>query len=185
LSNGWTFHICNNSTGSLAVLSSGSNLVITVPSQVTAMCTVISTAGTTEASWEAGLTDFSTSTGNGSVVLSNNATLGNVSVNAYVEGVIAVGNTGNAVTINIANATIVTATLTANCTFTMPSNTAGRSLTLILKTGNGSFTSTFTGVKWTSNTAPTITTTASRADILTFVADGANWYGNYAQNYTP
>ena len=185
LSNGWTFHICNNSTGSLAILSSGSNTVITVPSQVTAMCTVISTSGTTEASWEAGLTDFSTSTGNGSVVLSNNATLGNVSVNAYVEGVIAVGNTGNAVTINIANATIVTATLTANCTFTMPSNTAGRSLTLILKTGNGSFTSTFTGVKWTSNTAPTITTTASRADILTFVADGANWYGNYAQNYTP
>lgn len=112
-------------------------------------------------------------------------TVGNVTVNAYTEGVIAVGNTGNAVTLNIANATIVTATLTANCTFTMPSNTAGKSFTLILKTGNGSFTSTFTGAKWTSNTAPTITTTASRADILTFVADGANWYGNYAQNYTP
>ena len=111
--------------------------------------------------------------------------VGNVTVNAYTEGVIAVGNTGNAVTINIANSTIVTATLTANCTFTMPGNTAGKSFTLILKTGNGSFTSTFTNVKWTSNTAPTITTTASRADILTFVADGANWYGNYAQNYTP
>jgi hypothetical protein len=22
-------------------------------------------------------------------------------------------------------------------------------------------------------------------DILTFAADGANWYGNYAQNYNP
>jgi len=185
LSNGWTFHICNNSTGSLAVLSSGSNTVITVPSQVTAMCTVISTSGTTEASWEAGLTDFSTSTGNGSVVLSNNATLGNVSVNAYVEGVIAVGNTGNAVTINIANATIVTATLTANCTFTMPGNTAGRSFILLLKTGNGSFTGTFTSVKWVGNTAPTITTANNSMDILTFIADGANWYGNYAQGYVP
>ena len=185
LATGWTFHICNNSTGTLVVQSSGANNVITVPSQVTAMCTVVSTSGTTEASWEAGLTDFSTSTGNGSVVLSNNATLGNVSVNAYVEGVIAVGNTGNAVTINIANATIVTATLTANCTFTMPGNTAGRSFILLLKTGNGSFTGTFTSVKWVGNSAPTITTANNSMDILTFIADGANWYGNYAQGYKP
>jgi hypothetical protein len=195
LSNGWTFHICNNSTGSLAVLSSGSNTVITVPSQVTAMCTVVSTSGTTETSWEAGLTDFSTSTGNGSVVLSSNATLsnvtisggtvGNVTVNAYTEGVIAVGNTGNAVTVNIANATIVTATLTANCTWTMPSNAAGKSFILLLKTGNGGFTSTFTSVKWVGNTAPTITTANNSMDILTFIADGANWYGNYAQGYVP
>jgi hypothetical protein len=136
---------------------------------------------------------FSNATVNGGTangVTSSNVTIisgtvGNTTVNAYTEGVIAVGNTGNAVTINIANATIVTATLTANCTWTMPGNTAGKSFTLILKTGNGSFTSTFTNVKWTANTAPTITTTASRADILTFVADGANWYGNYAQNYTP
>lgn len=136
---------------------------------------------------------FSNATVNGGTangVTSSNVTIisgtvGNTTVNAYTEGVIAVGNTGNAVTINIANATIVTATLTANCTWTLPGNTAGKSFTLILKTGNGSFTSTFTNVKWTANTAPTITTTASRADILTFVADGANWYGNYAQNYTP
>jgi hypothetical protein len=185
LTTGWTFHICNNSTGTLVVQSSGANNVITVPSQVTAMCTCVSTSGTTEASWEAGLTDFSTATGNGSVVLSNNATLGNVSVNAYVEGVIAVGNTSNAVTINIANATIVTATLTANCTFTMPGNTAGRSFILLLKTGNGSFTSSFTSVKWVGNTAPTITTANNSMDILTFIADGANWYGNYAQGYVP
>lgn len=112
-------------------------------------------------------------------------TVGNVTVNAYTEGVIAVGNTGNAVTVNIANATIVTATLTANCTWTMPSNTAGKSFILLLKTGNGGFTSTFTSVKWVGNTAPTITTANNSMDILTFVADGANWYGNYAQNYKP
>ena len=122
--------------------------------------------------------------GSANGVTISNATLISSQVNAYTEGVIAVGNTGNAVTINISNATIVTATLTANCTFTMPSNTAGRSFTLILRTGNGSFTSSFTNVKFPSNTAPTITTTASRADILTFVADGSNWYGNFAQNYT-
>jgi hypothetical protein len=115
----------------------------------------------------------------------SNATLVSSQINAYTEGVIAVGNTGNAVTINIANATIVTATLTANCTWTMPGNTAGRSFILLLKTGNGGFTSTFTSVKWVGNTAPTITTSNNSMDILTFIADGANWYGNYAQNYKP
>ena len=112
-------------------------------------------------------------------------TVGNTTINAYTEGVIAVGNTGNAVTINIANATIVTATLTANCTWTMPGNTAGKSFILLLKTGNGGFTSTFSNVKFVGNTAPTITTANNSMDILTFVADGQNWYGNYAQNYKP
>jgi hypothetical protein len=42
----------------------------------------------------------------------------------------------------------------------------------------------FTSVKWPSGTAPTLTTTASTGrDILTFVADGTNWYGTYAQAF--
>lgn len=182
---GFTFHIANNSTGNLAVQSSGANAVITVVSGTTAMCTCILASGTTEASWESGLTDFATSTGTGSVVLGTSPTLSNATINAYTESVLVYGNTSNAVTINIANSTIVTATLTANCTFTMPSNTAGKSFILLLKTGNGSFTGTFTGVKFAANTAPTITTTANNMDILTFIADGANWYGNYAQGYVP
>ena len=67
----------------------------------------------------------------------------------------------------------------------MPSSTSGKSFILLLKTGNGSFTGTFTGVKWAANSAPTITTTANNMDILTFIADGTNWYGNYAQGYVP
>lgn len=115
----------------------------------------------------------------------SNSTLVNSQVNAYTEGVVVIGNTGNASTINIANGTVVTATLTANCTWTMPGNTAGRSFILLLKTGNGGFTSTFTNVKWVGNTAPTITTSNNSMDILTFIADGSNWYGNYAQNFKP
>jgi hypothetical protein len=38
-------------------------------------------------------------------------------------------------------------------------------------------------VKWPGATAPTLTTTASRWDILTFVSDGTFWYGNSAQGY--
>jgi hypothetical protein len=116
----------------------------------------------------------------------NTSTINNPQVNAYTEGITTgYANTGNAYTINIATSTIITANLTANCTFTMPANTAGKSFILFLKTGSGNYTGTFTGVKWASNTAPTITTTASRMDILTFTADGASWFGNYAQNYNP
>jgi len=114
-----------------------------------------------------------------------NSNLANPTVNAYTESVVAIGSSTSTQTINIANSTIVTATLTANCTWTMPSNTAGKSFILLLKTGNGGFTSTFTGVKFPANTAPTITTANNSMDILTFVADGANWYGNFAQGYVP
>jgi hypothetical protein len=69
----------------------------------------------------------------------------------------------------------------------MPTATAGKSFVLLLKqaasTGNG--TATFTGVKWPSTGAPTITATAGRMDILTFIADGTNWYGTIVQGYTP
>jgi hypothetical protein len=101
----------------------------------------------------------------------------------YIEGVVAIGNSATAKTISLANGTVQTVTLTGNCTFTMPTAVAGKSFTVILSTGAGSFTSTFTSVKWPNNTAPVITTTASRWDILSFISDGTNWYGNFAQAY--
>ena len=68
----------------------------------------------------------------------------------------------------------------------MPTATAGKSFALYLKqaavTGNGS--ATFTGVIWPAGTAPTITATAGKMDILSFVADGTNWYGSALQNFT-
>lgn len=114
-----------------------------------------------------------------------NKTLTNPTVNNYVEGVVAIGNSGTTQTIVLTNGTVQTCTLTGNCTFTMPTATAGKSFILLLKTGAGSFTSTFTGVKWAAGTAPTITAAASKMDIISFVADGANWYGSIMQNYTP
>jgi hypothetical protein len=113
-----------------------------------------------------------------------NLTTSNVTVTNYTESVVAIGNTGTSQTIALTSGTVQTATLTGNCTFTMPTATAGKSFILILSTGAGSFTGTFTSVKWTNGTAPTITTTASRWDILTFFADGTNWYGTYAQNFS-
>lgn len=105
-------------------------------------------------------------------------------IGPIIEGYNNAGNTGTAQTIALTNGTIQNYTLTGNCTFTMPTATAGQSFTVMLRTGAGSFTSTFTNVKWPNNTAPTITTTASRMDLITFVSDGTHWYGTASQNYT-
>jgi hypothetical protein len=123
----------------------------------------------------------------GNLTIGNGSDLiveGDLIVAKYKEGFINIGNSSTSKTIDITSGTLQTVILTGNCTFTMPPVEAGRSFTLLLKTGAGSFTSTFTGVKWPNNSAPTITTTASKLDILTFVSDGTNWYGNISQNYS-
>lgn len=112
-----------------------------------------------------------------------NKTLTNPTVNNYVEGTVTIGNSGTSKTLDLTNGTVQTVTLTGTCTFTMPALAAGKSFVLIVSTGAGSFAATFTGVKWPLATAPTITTTASRWDILTFFCDGTYWYGTSAQGF--
>ncbi|OLT84038.1 hypothetical protein BKG57_04050 [Mycobacteroides chelonae] len=148
--------------------------------------------GSTVQAYDSDLTAFAAKTApSGAVVGTTDTqtltskTLTNPTVNNYTEGVVAIGNTGTSKTIDLTNGTVQTATLTGNCTFTMPTATAGKSLTLLLKTGAGSFTATFTGVKWGTAGVPTITTAASKMDVLTFFADGTNWYGSAVQGYTP
>ena len=131
-------------------------------------------------------TDYVSPTGSETLT---NKTLTNPSVNNYTEGVVAIGTVTTASTLSLTNGTVQTATLTAStaCTFTMPTATAGKSFILLLKqaasTGNG--TATFTGVKWGTAGAPTITATAGKMDILSFVSDGTNWYGSVAAGFTP
>ena len=132
-----------------------------------------------------GGTGVSTSTGSGANVLGTSPTINNPTVTNYVETVVAIGNSGTSQTLSLTNGTVQTVTMTGNCTFTMPTATAGKSFILIaVQDGTGSRTATFTSVKWAGGTAPTLTTTATTGrDILTFVADGTNWYGTYAQAF--
>ena len=107
---------------------------------------------------------------------------------AYTETIVASGTVGASATLAITAGTVLTATLTSAtaCTFTMPTATAGKSFTLLLKqpASGTATTATFTGVKWNSSGAPTITATVGKLDILAFVADGTNWYGTASQGYT-
>jgi hypothetical protein len=114
---------------------------------------------------------------------------GSLTVSAYTETIVASGTVGASATLAITAGTVLTATLTSAtaCTFTMPTATAGKSFILLLKqpASGTATTATFTGVKFNASGAPTITATVGAMDILTFVADGTNWYGSYSQGYTP
>ncbi|MGZ4663581.1 MAG: hypothetical protein ACXV5Q_00645 [Frankiaceae bacterium] len=98
-----------------------------------------------------------------------------------VETVNTVATSGAAQTVpDVTSATVSRITLTANCTLTFPTAVAGKSFTLVLvQDATGTRTVTWPGtVKWAGGTAPTLTTTASKTDVLTFLcADGTNWFG--------
>jgi hypothetical protein len=160
---------------------------MTIPRNLGDLANNVNSSGTLQVA--GGGTGATTSTGSGAVVLDTAPTLGNPTVTNYTESVVAIGTVTSSHTLALTNGTVQTATLTAStaCTFTMPTATAGKSFILLLKqaasTGNG--TATFTGVKWSSTGAPTITATAGSMDILSFISDGTNWYGSIVQGYTP
>ena len=177
-------------------LTSGNPSKIVKGTEIDTEFTNIATAIATKQDYDSDLAAFAAKTApSGDVVGTTdtqgltNKTLTNPTVTNYVESVVAIGTVTSAHTLSLTSGTVQTATLTAStaCTFTMPTATAGKSFILLLKqaasTGNGS--ATFTSVKWSSAGTPTVTVAAGKMDIFSFVADGANWYGNVVQGYTP
>ena len=112
-------------------------------------------------------------------------TLTNPTITAYLETAPAIANSSTAVTLALASGTVLSYTLTGNCTFTMPTATSGTSFIVrLIQDATGSRTATFTSVKWPGGTVPTITTTASTGvDIISFVCIASVWYGNAAQAF--
>jgi hypothetical protein len=105
---------------------------------------------------------------------------------AYADTVVALGNTGTAINVNMQAGNVFTATLTGNCTFTLqnPIATGSSSFTLIL-TNDGTAGRT---VAWSGGTflfpggaaSLSRTTTANATDIWAFFTPngGTTWYGN-------
>jgi hypothetical protein len=177
-------------------LSTGNPLKIVKGTEIDTEFNNISTAIATKQDYDADLDTWATKTAPSGTVVGDtdtqtltNKTFTNPTVTNYVESVVAIGTVTSSSTISLTSGTVQTATLTAStaCTFTMPTATAGKSFVLLLKqavsTGNG--TATFTGVKWGTAGTPTVTATAGKMDIFSFVSDGTNWYGSVAQGYTP
>ena len=124
-------------------------------------------------------------TGSGAVVLQTTPSITTPVITGYTETAPSIANSSTAVTISLASGTVLSYTLTGNCTFTMPTATSGTSFIVkLIQDGTGSRTATFTGVKWPGGTAPTITTTATTGlDILSFVCINSVWYGTFAQAF--
>jgi len=147
----------------------------------------VSESGTTWTLDNGVVTPAKLSTGGPSWDTSSNLSVtGNTTLAGYTEGVVAIGTVTSSYTLSIVNGTVLTATLTADteCVFTMPTATAGKSFTILLKQASGgNGTAVFTGVKWTP-VSPIITAAGGSLDIISFISDGTNWYGSFIQGYT-
>lgn len=94
------------------------------------------------------------------------------------------GNSGAADTIDWANGPAHKSTLTGNVTYTFSNPIAGQAY--VLKTVGDGTIRTVTwpaAVKWSGGTAPTMTGTNGKFDLINFYYDGTNYLGNYSQNY--
>lgn len=96
------------------------------------------------------------------------------------------GNSSTADTIDWGLSNKQKSTLTGNCTFTFTAPSGSCSLVLkLVQDATGSRTVTWpASVHWSGGTAPTLTTTASKVDIITFYYDGSTYFGNYSLNFT-
>lgn len=96
------------------------------------------------------------------------------------------GNSGTADTIDWGAGNNHKSTMTGNCTYTFTAPAGPANLVLkLVQDATGSRTATWPAtVKWPNNTAPILTTTANRIDIVTFYYDGTNYFGAWIGNYT-
>ena len=94
-------------------------------------------------------------------------------------------NTFTGTNIEWSSGTIHAHTLTGNRTFTFSGAAAGQTITIFLtQDGTGTRTVTWPTIRWPAATAPTLTTTAGKADIISIMYDGSQYWGFVGgQNY--
>ena len=98
------------------------------------------------------------------------------SIQTYTPGI------GNTATLDLSKGNIHHVTMPGgNITLAISNGTAGQIFIVrILQDGSGSRTVTwFTTIKWAGGSAPTLTTTASKADTLGFEVTGSNTYDGF------
>lgn len=108
---------------------------------------------------------------------------GGLIVTGPVQETPVVANTGTAYTVDLAEGTVFDLTMTGTpVVFTFPTATAGKQFTLLLKQdGTGTRLATWpASARWSGGTAPTLTTTAAKTDLVSFLADGTYWLGAVA-----
>jgi hypothetical protein len=95
-----------------------------------------------------------------------------------------IAGSGGTVNIPFASGNIVNLTLTASTTLTLSGHVVGVYILKVIQGGSGSYTLTYpASVKWSGGSAPTLTTTVGKTDIITLFHDGTDFFGTYSLNY--
>lgn len=88
------------------------------------------------------------------------------------------------IAINWNNSNMQSVTLGGNRTFTFANPKSGSTYTLLIKQdATGTRTVTWPTVIWAGGSAPTLTVTANKTDIITIFYDGTSYYGSATLNY--
>lgn len=105
----------------------------------------------------------------------------------YFSPTVAAGaSTAGALTINWNSGNTQSFTLTESVTLTLSNPVDGGRYALVIASGAGSFTVTWpAAVLWSAGTAPVITATAAKVDLITLIYNttAAKYYGAFSQNY--
>jgi hypothetical protein len=85
---------------------------------------------------------------------------------------------------NTANGIIATVVLSANVTFSVPTNlTTGSLVLFVQQDATGAHTATWPSIfKWPGATPPILSAAPSATDLFSFIYNGTNLYGTYINN---
>ena len=109
---------------------------------------------------------------------------GNMSVNGQYYSVQYGLTDGATIALDWNNGNVQKVTLGGNRTFTFANpKTGGRYLIVLKQDGTGSRTITWPTIKWQGGSAPTLTTTANKVDLITIIYDGTDYFGTASTNY--
>lgn len=91
---------------------------------------------------------------------------------------------GGTIALNWNNGNVQSVTIAGNRTFTFTNPKEGaRYLILLKQDGTGSRTITWPTITWAGGTAPTLTLTGNKMDIITLVYANSTYYGEISKNY--
>lgn len=189
--------IVTDGAGTLAFTNVGSGTVTSVTGSGTSAGLTLTGSGTSAVTLTLGGTlDISADTTPqlGGTLDANNNDVTNVdkiTAKEFVAGNQTVTSTAGVVTVDAISGTFVEITLSEDITtFNVRNMVKGEPLTIMINTGAGAFAvsgwqkdGSAPNFLWSGGTAPTITTTASKVDIVTLICDGTNIYASAVQDF--
>ena len=91
---------------------------------------------------------------------------------------------GGTIALDWNNSNVQSVTIAGNRTFTFANpKEGGRYLILLKQDATGSRTVTWPTITWAGGTAPTLTTTGNKTDIITLIYANSTYYGEISKNY--